>query len=40
MDYSRICPLGLFAGPFPNGNGFRCVMTEWARSSGWRGDLF
>ena len=40
MDYSRICPPGLFAVSFPNGNGFRCVPTDWARSSGWLGDMF
>lgn len=39
MDYSRRCSPGLFAIPFPNGNGYRCVPGEWQRSSGWLSGL-
>jgi hypothetical protein len=38
MDYSRRCAPGMFAIPAPNGNGFRCVPTDWLRSSGWFAD--
>ncbi|WP_158812669.1 hypothetical protein [Methylocapsa sp. S129] len=40
MDYSRRCSPGLFAVQFPNGNGYRCVPTDWLRESGWLGDFF
>jgi hypothetical protein len=39
MDYSRRCPSTLFAVPSPNGNGYRCVPTEWLRAYGWFDDL-
>jgi hypothetical protein len=40
MDYSRRCAPGTFAIPAPNGNGHRCVPTEWLQSSGWFADWF
>jgi hypothetical protein len=39
LDRSRICPPGLFAVSFPNGNGYRCVPTAWLNSRGWLGDF-
>ena len=39
MDYKRICPPGFFAVTFPNGNGFRCVPTEWMDSPVWLGNV-
>ncbi|MGA2041840.1 MAG: hypothetical protein ABSG83_00555 [Roseiarcus sp.] len=40
MDYSRRCPPGYFPISAPNGNGYRCIPTQWMNAPGWLGDFF
>jgi hypothetical protein len=40
IDRWRKCPDTYFAESYPNGNGFRCVPSEWLREPGWLMDIF